>query len=87
MVLKGLIFTLSRVKTSIKSFTQGYSFLPKPSLGNVFLRIFLNLRKISEPLLNTMGLRTFVKYHGFKNLHKIPWVKNLRKIPWVKNLH
>jgi len=38
-------------------------------------RGFLNLRKsLSEPLLNTMGLRTSVKYHWFQNLCKIPWV-------------
>jgi len=47
----------------------------KPSLGNVFPMVFLNLRKnLSKLLLNTMGLRTSVKYHGFQNLRKIPWV-------------
>jgi len=47
----------------------------KPSMGNVFPRVFLNLRKsLSKLLLNTMGLRTSVKYHGFQNLRKIPWV-------------
>jgi len=36
---------------------------------------FLNLRKsLSEPLLNTMGFRTSIKYRGFQNLRKIPWV-------------
>ena len=29
--------------------------------------VFLNLRN-SEPLLNTMGLETSLKYHEFKNL-------------------
>ena len=49
----------------------------KPSLGKVFSGVFLNLGKsLSEPLLNTISLRTFVKYHGFQNLCKIPWVSN-----------
>jgi len=34
----------------------------KPSLGNVFPKVFLNLRK------------SLSKYHGFQNLRKIPWV-------------
>jgi len=37
----------------------------KPSMGNVFPRVFLNLRK------------SLSKYHGFQNLRKIPWVSKL----------
>jgi len=63
MVLMRFIFTLFRVVVSPA----------KPSLRNVFLGVLLNLKKsLPELMLNTMNLRTFVKYHGFQNPHKIP---------------
>jgi len=66
MFLTGVYFYIIQVKISIKLFTLAVS-LSKPSLGNVFPEVFLNLRKsLSEPLLNTIGLRTSVKYHGLK---------------------
>jgi len=41
----------------------------------VFPSVLLNLEKsLSESLLNIMGLIVSVKYHGFQNLRKIPWV-------------
>jgi len=47
----------------------------KSSMGKVFPGVFVNLKKSHlEPLLITIGLRTSVKYHGFQNLRKIPWV-------------
>jgi len=86
--LKPLLSHLPRVAVS----------LAKPSLRNVFPRGFLNLRKsLSEPLLNTMGLRISVKYHVFQNLRKITWVskpllntmglKTFVKYHGFKNLH
>ena len=53
--LKPLLSHLSRVAVSHA----------KPSPGF----FFLNLKKsLSKPLLNTIGLRTSVKYHRFQNL-------------------
>ena len=44
----------------------------KSSIKNMFSEICLNFKKnLSEVVLNTMSLRTSIKYYGFQNLHKI----------------
>jgi len=68
-------FTLQRVKTSIKPFSQVVVSAIIIIGGHVIQYFFLNIRKnFSKPLLNIIGLRTYVKFHRFQNLNKIPWV-------------
>ena len=70
-----MIFTFYRIKPLLSHLPKVAVSPTKSFLGNVFPKVFLNIRKsLSEPLLNTMGLRTSIKYYGFQNLYKIPWV-------------
>jgi len=76
MILTGLFLHYPGLKPLLSHLFRVAVSPAKSSLRKMFPRVFLNLRKnLSEPLLNIMGLRTFVKYHGFKkyngfqNLH------------------
>jgi len=69
MVLTRLFLNYSELKSLLSHLPIVAVSPAKPFLGNMFPRVSLNLRKsLSKLLLNTTGLRTSVKYHGFKNL-------------------